>query len=50
MEMQGQVGEINFTLQVTRKDTGLIEEVEMVGYLNPEQLEQLQREAAESKD
>lgn len=42
VNLQGQVGELRFTVQVTRKETGKIEEVEMVGFLNEEQLKQLQ--------
>lgn len=37
-DMQGQPGELRFTLQITRKETGITEEVEMVGYADPEDL------------
>lgn len=42
--LQGQVGELRFTIEVTRKDTGKVETVEMVGFVNQEQLQQLQAE------
>jgi hypothetical protein len=31
--LQGQEGELRFTLQITRKDTGKVEQVELVGRL-----------------
>jgi hypothetical protein len=43
-EMVGQAGELRATVQVTRKATGKVEEYEMVGYLSPEQHEQLMSE------
>jgi hypothetical protein len=48
MELQGQPGEVHMTLQITRKETGKVEEVELVGYLDPEQLKAIQ--AAETKE
>ena len=42
-DLQGAVGEIAFTLQITRKETGKTEEVHMVGFVNQEQLAQLQQ-------
>jgi hypothetical protein len=47
-ELSGTPGEINFTLQITRAATGETEEVQMVGYLDPEQLKSLQE--SESKE
>ena len=41
-DLQGNVGEVTLTLQVTRKETGKVETIEMVGFVNPEQLKQLQ--------
>lgn len=41
-ELQGQVGELRFTLHITRKETGKTETVEMVGYLDEEKLKELQ--------
>jgi hypothetical protein len=39
--MNGQIGELRFVVQITRKD-GRVEEVELVGYLDEEQLKELQ--------
>jgi hypothetical protein len=38
INLQGQPGELRFTVQITRKDTGKVEEVELVGKLIPEEL------------
>ena len=38
----GQVGELRFTMQITRKETGKVEEVELVGFLDEEKLKELQ--------
>lgn len=38
----GQIGELRMTLQITRKATGAVEEVELVGYLDEEKLKELQ--------
>jgi hypothetical protein len=38
----GQMGELRFTVQITRKETGKVEEVELVGYLDEEKLKELQ--------
>lgn len=43
-ELQGAMGELSFTVQVTRKDTGKTEEVQMVGFINEEELKSLQAE------
>lgn len=40
--LSGQVGELRFKLQITRKETGKVEEVELVGYLDEEKLKELQ--------
>lgn len=40
-DLQGQVGELSFTVQITRKDSGKVEEYQMVGYLDEEQLKGL---------
>lgn len=42
MNIPGQVGELKFTVQVTRKETGLTEEVEMVGFVDEQKLAELQ--------
>lgn len=41
-ELAGQVGELRFTVQITRKETGKIEEVELVGFLDEDKLKELQ--------
>lgn len=43
-DLQGAVGELSFTLQVTRAETGKVEEYQMVGFLDEDQLKQLQEE------
>lgn len=50
MQLKGQLGELKMTVQITRKETGETEEVEMVGFLNEEQLKQLQQDAAQPKE
>jgi hypothetical protein len=40
--LMGQVGELAFTLQITRAATGKTEEVKMTSAINAEQLKQLQ--------
>lgn len=39
--LNGQAGELRFTVQITRKETGKVEEVELVGKLTDEQLKEL---------
>jgi len=46
-ELNGQPGEMSFTLQITRAATGEVEEYQMVGFLDPEQLKQLETEQKE---
>lgn len=41
-ELQGQVGELRMTLQITRAETGKTETVELVGFLDEEKLKELQ--------
>lgn len=38
----GQMGELRMMLQITRKETGKVEEVELIGYLDEEKLKELQ--------
>ena len=40
--LNGQLGELRFTVQITRKETGKVEEVELVGFLDAEKLKELQ--------
>jgi hypothetical protein len=41
-DLSGQVGELRFKLQITRKETGKVDEVELVGFLDEEKLKELQ--------
>ena len=49
IELGGKVGEVAMTLQITRKETGKTEEVQLVGYLNEEQLKALQAEQSKEQ-
>lgn len=40
--LMGQAGELTFTVQITRKDTGQVEEHQLVGFITAEQVEALQ--------
>lgn len=42
MNMQGQVGELQMIIQVTRADTGIVEEHHLNGFLDADQLTALQ--------
>ncbi len=46
-ELSGQPGELHMTLQIIRKETGKVEEVELIGFLDPDQLKQLETEQKE---
>ena len=41
-ELQGQVGELRFTVEVKRKETGKTETYEMVGFLDESKLKEIQ--------
>jgi hypothetical protein len=41
-ELGGQIGEVRMTVQVTRKETGKIETYDLVGFLDEDQLKELQ--------
>ena len=41
-ELSGQIGELRFTVEIKRKDTGKVEQVELVGYLDEDKLKELQ--------
>lgn len=41
-DLTGQVGELRFTVEITRKDTGKVESHELVGYLDADKLKELQ--------
>ncbi len=40
--LTGAIGELRFTVEVTRKDTGKVETYEMVGFVDEEKLKELQ--------
>lgn len=40
--LMGQTGELRFTVEVTRKDTGKVEQFELVGQVTDEQLKEIQ--------
>lgn len=39
-ELQGQVGELRMTVEITRKETGKTETVELVGFLDEDKLKE----------
>ena len=41
-DIKGSVGELSFTIQIKRKETGQIEEYQMVGKITDEQLKELE--------
>jgi len=49
IELGGKVGEVAMTLQITRKETGKVEEVQLVGYLDENQLKALQAEQSKEQ-
>lgn len=40
--LSGEVGELAFTVQITRKDTGKVEEFQLVGKITEEQLKEIE--------
>lgn len=42
MNLSGEVGELSFKVQITRKETGAVEEYTLVGKITEEQLKELQ--------
>lgn len=40
--LNGQVGELRFSVQITRAETGVVENYELVGFLDGEKLKELQ--------
>lgn len=40
--LSGQVGELRFQVQITRKETGKVETYELVGFLDETKLEEFQ--------
>jgi hypothetical protein len=46
----GKVGELRFTVQVTRAETGKVEDYELVGFIDPEQLKAIQEEKPKEQE
>lgn len=42
IELNGQPGELRLTLQITRKATGKVEKVELVGFIDKDKLKEIQ--------
>lgn len=41
-DLQGQVGELRFTLEIKRKETGKTETVELVGFIDEAKLKEIE--------
>lgn len=41
-DLQGQVGELRMTVEIKRKNTGEVEKFDLVGFVDPEKLKELQ--------
>ena len=41
-ELQGQKAELRLTMEITRKETGLVEKFDLVGHLDADKLKELQ--------
>jgi hypothetical protein len=41
-ELSGQIGELRFTVEIKRKDTGKIEQYELVGFIDEDKLKEFQ--------
>lgn len=50
MNLQGQVGELRLTVEITRKETGKVETVELVGFIDEDKLAELQAQEPEIKE
>ncbi len=42
ISLNGQMGEVRFTIEVKRADTGKVDQYEMVGFLDEDKLKELQ--------
>ena len=42
INLSGQMGELRFSVEVKRADTGKVEQYELVGYLDEDKLKELQ--------
>ena len=41
-ELSGQIGELRLTVEIKRKDTGKVEQYELVGFMDEDKLKELQ--------
>ena len=41
-ELSGQIGELRFTVEIKRKDTGKVEQYELVGFIDEDKLKEFQ--------
>ena len=41
-DLKGTIGELTMTIQVTRKETGKVEEFKLIGFLDEEKLKEIQ--------
>ncbi len=49
-QLTGPIGELRFTVQATRKETGKTETFEMIGFLEEEKLKQYQAAQLKEKE
>lgn len=42
VELGGQVGELRFTIHITRKETGQVETYQLIGVIDPDKMKELQ--------
>lgn len=43
-DLQGQIGELRMTVEITRKETGKVEIFELIGHVMPEEEESKEKE------
>jgi hypothetical protein len=48
--LQAQLGELRATIHITRKETGKVETVELVGHSDPEKLKEILDKQKENQD
>lgn len=42
IDLTGQIGELRFSVEIKRKETGAVEKYELVGFLDEDKLKELQ--------
>ncbi len=50
IELGGQVGELRFTVEIKRKDTGKVEQYELVGFIDEDKLKELQNAGSSDRN